>query len=282
MVKEIQYTNVRRVLDDLMDHPLLRDITLEQVVRYTIRFISKHGYPKLYKDKIEDVEIEDFRGLLPCDLISIIQVKDLHSGLCLRAMTDNFTPGMVMEGKGSDRLCAGHGRHGNKEMDDKGREIMEEAGRKKDDWHLGKDIDEWYIPHRHPHHGELAFKTQGRVIYTSFPHGVVGVAYKAVPVDDDGFPLLIDNENYLDALEAYIKKQVFTVKFDTGKISAGVLQNAQRDYAWAAGQLHAEFTIPSVSEMESLTRMFNTLIPRVREFDNGFVSLGDREWIKRH
>ena len=95
MVKELQYTSIKRVLDNLMDHPLLRDLNLEQVVRYTIRFIGIHGHPKLYQDKIEDVKIEDFKGLLPCDLISIIQVKDLDTGECLRAMTDNFTPGLI-------------------------------------------------------------------------------------------------------------------------------------------------------------------------------------------
>jgi hypothetical protein len=43
-----------------------------------------------------------------------------------------------------------------------------------------------------------------------------------------------------------------------------------------------EFLIPSQSEMEALTRSFNTLIPRVREFDKGFKHLGDREWLRKH
>ena len=101
-------------------------------------------------------------------------------------------------------------------------------------------------------------------------------------MDEDGFPLLIDNENYLACLEAYIKKQVFTTKFDQGKISSNVLQNAQQEYAWLAGQLNSELTIPSVSEMESISRMITALIPRVRQFDNGFVDLGNREYIRRH
>ena len=231
MVTEIQYTNIRRVLDDIHDHPMLNNVTLEQVVRYTIKFISKHGYSKLYQDKQEEVEIHDFRGLLPCDLISIIQVKDDKSGICLRSMTDSFIP-------------------------------KEET-------------------FRHSH-GELAFKTQGRVIFTSFPEGKVTVAYKAIPVDDEGFPLLIDNETYLDALEAYIKKQVFTVKFDQQKIAAGVLQNAQQEYAVAARLLLSEFTVPSVSEMESISRMWESLIPRVRQFDKGYKHLGSREYLRKH
>ena len=61
MVTENQYINIRRVLDDITEHPLLRDVTLEQVVRHTIRFISLHSYPALYQDKIDTVKIKDFR-----------------------------------------------------------------------------------------------------------------------------------------------------------------------------------------------------------------------------
>ena len=249
MVKEIRYTNIRRVLDNLHDHPMLREITLEQVVRYTVRFIEIFGMPKMFQDREEDVDIHEFRGLLPCDLISITQVKDGCSGICLRSMTDTFTPGLVPPPP---------------------------------------------HPHRPPHpympyiapiapgHGEAAFKTQGRIIFTSFPEGRVRIAYKAIPVDEDGFPLLIDNENYLACLEAYIKKQVFTVKFDQGKIAAGILQNAQTDYAFLAGQLQSEFQIPSYSEMQSIQNYITSILPSMRHFDNGFRDLGSREYIRNH
>jgi hypothetical protein len=53
----------------------------------------------------------------------------------------------------------------------------------------------------------------------------VAISYKSIPVDKDGFPLLIDNPVFLKALELYIKKEVFTVLFDMGKITPPVLQN---------------------------------------------------------
>ena len=255
MVTEIQYTNIRRVLDDLMDHPLLRNLTLEQVIRHTLRFISLHGYPKLYQDSIKTVDIKDFRGLLPCDLIFIIQVKDLDTGICLRSMTDSFTPGM--------RPMPSDNSHA--------RDLLNNV----------RPPVNTYIPPIKKHCEELAYKTQGRIIFTSFPEGKVEIVYKAIPVDDNGFPLLIDNETYLNALETYIKVKVFTVLFDTGKIQAGVLNNAQTEYAWAARQVEMEFTMPSVSEMESITRMFNTMIKPMTSFDKGFVNLGDREYRRR-
>lgn len=44
------------------------------------------------------------------------------------------------------------------------------------------------------------------MIYVSFPKGAVEIAYKAVKTDEDGYPMIVDNEVYIAALEAYIKK----------------------------------------------------------------------------
>lgn len=251
MVTEIQYTNISRVLDNLHDHPMLSDITLEQVVRHTIRFISKHGYAKLYQNKQEDVEIHDFRGMLPCDLISITQVRDNITGISMRAITDSYMPREHNKGKCVDP--------------------MNNVNKPKS----------WYIPSERPFPDEPAFKTQGRVIYTSFPEGLITIAYRAIPIDEDGYPLLIDDETYLDALEAYIKMKVFTVKFDQQKISAGVLQNAQADYAVASRLLLSHFTMPSPAEAEVLARAWNTMLPNMRSFSRGFKHFGEREYLKK-
>lgn len=228
MVKEIQYTSIKRVLDDLLDHPMLRDLSLDQVVRYTIRFISLNGFPKLYQNKEAVLDIENYRAVLPCDLIAINQVKDYKTQICLRAMTDTFLPA-------DKRLLT-----------------------------------------------ELSFKTQGQVLYTSFKEGQVEVSYRAIPVDENGFPLLVDNEIYIAALEAYIKKQVFTIKFDQGKVTGPVLQNAKQDYALLAGQLNSEFTIPSISEMQSISNMLTHMVPRMNEFYKGFKTLGAKEIVFTH
>lgn len=233
MIKEYQYVNIRRILDELHRHPLLSDLTLEQVISYVVSFIGIFGLPKLYQDKEEVLHIEDYRCLLPCDLISINQIKECKTGVCLRSMTDNFMP----------------------------REHYDRSAGYK-------------IPQ------ELSFKTQGQVLYVSFKTGDVSVSYKAIPVDKDGFPLLIDNPVFLKALEAYIKREAFTILFDMGKIAPVVLQNTQQQYAWLAGQLQSEFTIPSISEMESIKRSWCTLLQRTSEFNNGFKNNGDQEYIR--
>lgn len=248
MVKEIKYTSINMILDELHDHPMLKSVTLEQAVRYALTFIAKHAYPNLYQNKIENVEIENYRAALPCDLISIIQVKDLDTEVCLRAMTNTFIPGLVPE--------------------DSSRETAE--------------VPELYIPPRKVYAEEPSFKTQGRIIYTSFPKGTIQISYRALPIDENGYPKIVYNEMFIEALVAYIKVKVFTLKFDRGEIAGNVLQNAKQDYAWASGQLAAEFTIPSVSEAEALSRMSRHLIPKTREFDSGFKNAGNREYLKNH
>lgn len=233
MINEISYINIREVLSRILRHPLLQDISLEQAIQYTIDFIGIFGMPKLYQDKEEVLHIEDFRAKLPCGLISINQIKECKTGICLRSMTDTFMP---------------------REHHDR--------------------VTGYRLPQ------ELSFKTQGQVLYVSFKTGDVLVSYKAIPIDKDGFPLLIDNPVFLKALEAYIKKEEFTILFDIGKITPAVLQNTQQQYAWLAGQLQSEFTIPSISEMESIKNSWCTLIQKVSEFDSGFKSLGDKEKIR--
>lgn len=231
MVKEYNYIGIQEVLSRILRHPLLSDVTLEQAVQYVIDFIEIFGMPKLYQDKEEAIHIENYRGVMPCDLISIIQVKDIKSGICLRSMTDNFLPS-------EDNLNIIYGIK------------------------------------------EMTFKTQGQIIFTSFREGDILISYKSIPVDKDGYPLLIDNAVFLKTLEAYIKKEVFTILFDMGKVAAAVLQNTQQQYAWLAGQLQSEFTIPSISEMESIKRSWCTLLQRTSSFNNGFKDNGNQEYIK--
>lgn len=243
MINDVQYITIKEILSRVTRHPLLQNVNLEAVGQYVVDFIGIFGLPEMFEDKEVIVPIENFRGVLPCDLIAVNQVMDTCTGICLRSMTDTFMPTRHQRGK---RTIA-------------------------------------YVNYG----DEMTFKVKNRIIFTSFEHGEVKVSYKSIPVDEDGFPLIIDNSPYLLALQAYIKVQEFTILYDNGKFgynknSNQVLQNAQQEYAWRAGQLQSEFSLPSQSEMESICRMWTAMIQRTTDFDSGFKYLGDREYIRQH
>ena len=87
-----RYISIKEVLDNLLDNPLLQDLTLERVVNYTVDFIRKVGMPKLYIEKTANLEIEEYRALLPCDFHKMIQVRACKEGYnqVFRSSTDNF------------------------------------------------------------------------------------------------------------------------------------------------------------------------------------------------
>ena len=127
---------------------------------------------------------------------------------------------------------------------------------------------------------DLTYKIQGNIIYTSIENGEIEMSYKAIAVDDEGYPLLPDNSSFTRALGLYIKKEHFTILFDTGKIDFRVLQNVQKEYSWAVGDCQTEFNRLSLDEAESFYNSWRTLLLRDTEHRTGFINNGTKERIK--
>lgn len=224
-----RYISIKEVLDNLLDNPLLQDLTLERVVNYTVDFIRKVGMPKVYIEKTANLEIKECRALLPCDFHKMIQVRVFREGYSqvFRSSTDSF--------------------------------------------HLSKDKGDSH---------DLTYKLQGQDIYTSMKNGTIEIVYQAIPVDCDGYPMILDNSSFREALELYITKKRYKVLFDTGKIRGDVYSSTCQDYAFAVGQAQTSLIMPTIDEMESITNSWNTLIPRVREHSFGFINNGSKEELK--
>ena len=231
MVKEYNYINIREVLSRVLRHPLLQDVTLEQVIQYTVDFIRIVGCPRIFHERTQILHIKDYRAALPCDYESMIQVRthgeSNHKHEVFRYTTDSF--------------------------------------------HMSEDKHGSY---------DLTYKIQGGVIFTSMRDGDIEIAYNAFPIDEDGYPAIIDNSSFTRALEFYIKKQCFTVLFDQGKITPAVYNQVLQDYAWAVGQAQSDLVRPTIDQMQALTNSLNTLVPRVNEHSSGFVNNGSMEKLR--
>lgn len=224
------YINVRIILDKIMRHPLMQDITLETAVDYAVDFMRIMGVPDMFMEKTEHIEIENYRAMLPCDFYKMIQVRT-DKGAMFRHTSDSF--------------------HMSECKDDCSDRFM-----------------------------DLTYKIQGNIIYTSLKEGNIEIAYMAIAVDSEGYPLLPDNSSFTRALELYIKKQWFTILFDLGKIAPAVLQNVQQEYAWAAGDCQTEFNRLTLDKAESFYNSWRTLIIRDTEHQNGFRNNGTKERLK--
>lgn len=90
-----KYISIKVVLDNILDHPMLRDVSFERAVNHTINFMRILGCPRMFEEKVSLVNISNWRGALPCDFNDIIQVRTHEScnrkdyGV-FRHTTDNF------------------------------------------------------------------------------------------------------------------------------------------------------------------------------------------------
>lgn len=222
-------------MDRITRHPLLQDLPFETIVDYTVDFIRVVGTPKSFIEKVEIIPIKQYRGELPCDIYSIIQVRlitnecEKYRSTAFRYSTNSF--------------------------------------------HFSNDKERII---------DLTYKIQGNCIFTNIEECEIEIAYRALPTDEDGLPLIPDDSTYLRALDAYVKKQWFTIQFDLGKINPAILQKAEQDYAFYVGQAQSRMILPSIDEMESISNMWNTLVVRDNEHRKGFINSGTKEYIRIH
>ena len=219
---------------------MLRDIPFETAVEYAVDFISLLGTPAIYEEKTAIVEVNDWRGQLPCDFESMIQVRTAPTQHCGRWWGNSpFIP--------LSYRASGHSFHMSK-----------------------RKIPDVFT-------GELTYKIQGMVIFTSTKDVDVEIAYRAYQVDEEGYPLLPDNPSFLRGLENYIKLQWFTIKYDMGEIPQQVMENTQREYDWAVGDAQSEFSRLDLDHAETLFNSFKTLLPRNNEHWRAFFDNGAKE-----
>lgn len=240
----IQTTNIRRILDRVMRHPMMRDIPFETAIEYAVDFISLMGTPAIFSEKTAIVEVNDWRGQLPCDFESMIQVR-MAPGQHSNRWCNSPMPPLVYR-------ISGHSFH-------------------MSDYKALTEIT-----------GELTYKIQGMVIFTSTKDIDVEIAYRAFATDDEGYPLLPDNASFLRGLENYIKYQWFTIKFDMGEISQQVFENLKQEYCWSAGDAQSEFSRLDLDHAATLFNSFKSLLPRNGEHWRAFFDNGGYENWKRH
>lgn len=126
------------------------------------------------------------------------------------------------------------------------------------------------------------FKVQGGYLFTNISEGELEISYKAEPTDDEGLPLILDNEKYKEALKAYIKKEQFQLYFEEGKLDMRILQNAQQDYGFKVKSLFTSMALPTLEQMQSISNMWNKMHLTTKDFYQGFEINTNIDTYKQH
>lgn len=89
--------SVRAVFDKCMRHPMLQKMSLEAMVDYAIEFMEIVGVPDMFTKKTAIIDINKYKGKLPCDYYDMIQVRECRGqrSLVYESSTFNQDPGSL-------------------------------------------------------------------------------------------------------------------------------------------------------------------------------------------
>ena len=69
-----QYCSIKVIMDQLLQHSMLQDLTFETVVRDTVEFTELMGVPTIYVSKSATIKLSNYRGVLPKDWVQTEQI----------------------------------------------------------------------------------------------------------------------------------------------------------------------------------------------------------------
>lgn len=116
-------------------------------------------------------------------------------------------------------------------------------------------------------------------ITASFRYGYIGLRYLAIPVDQDGYPLIPDNVSFMDAM---VWKCAYHLSLRGHQFKNPQLNDFEACKAYwntYCLQARAEGNAPDPDMTERLGRIFNTLAPDYHQYYEDFVRLGKPEYL---
>lgn len=125
---------------------------------------------------------------------------------------------------------------------------------------------------------DLNFKIENGWFKSSFESGDIDIVYKRFPVDEEGFPLIPEEESFREALFWYVAfKYFYLKKIESDGSSFNKYSNlsseAKQNWHWYCGQAGSEAMMPDVFTLENIKRNFISLVPKINSFDTFFTNL---------
>lgn len=129
---------------------------------------------------------------------------------------------------------------------------------------------------------DYIYTIRGGYIKTNQESGFLQITYHAIPTDLDGYPLVPDNESYIEALYWYCVMKLYYPKWVTGSIRDAVYYDARRSWNYYRKQAYGEAMMPDKGQLESIKNSWLRLIPNINEYDTSMSNIGQQEVVYNH
>jgi hypothetical protein len=135
-----------------------------------------------------------------------------------------------------------------------------------------------------PHNQDFypKYKLNNNYMFTNFKSGFVEMAYKALPIDDMGMPMIPDDMRFIKAVEWYLISRLDYKRYRSTRLPSDekIFEHSDREASWYIGSARSKGLSPDVAKMESIKRMILRSIPKINEFNSGFKRADNQEQRK--
>jgi hypothetical protein len=274
---------------DKMYRDFAWDYTLQfnDILEWLGEALRELKVPCFYVDKVTDnnkdlnhqdfINIEDGRGKLPCDLFSITQTAAAvkvntslnKSNIAGLVYVDYNSEQSCYTGDGSmlcNSLIASNNNCNKEEECYTFLPMRWDTNTFYKSYH-GTDID-FRV------NSDLTYTVNNNYIFTSFKTGKVAMAYKAVPTDENGLPMIPDNQSVINYVTWYIGNKIAFQLYLTDKYTPQKYEEFKSYLALYYQKAKNEGKMPkNLDEWESYKNQRLRTIPKFFEHKKFFGNL---------
>jgi len=278
-----RYISIHQVVENVFRDAGFDKVDWESAIAWTVQLMGKIGITYQYIEidtngegyNPPPISVENYRGMLPTGFVNIksarrVQIDDLGNIVDFRPMiasTDVYHQTNLEEEYNNPTAYDPVARVTNFTLDEYGDLEAEDNFIQQDKINYTNTLPNTY-------------KIQGDYIFTDFKEGNIELVYTSYPIDNEGFPMIPDDEKYISALEYYITYKLDWKRWRRNPASPGlkaVVNDSEQQYLFAVASARTKAHIPSVDQMESLKNMWLRSIPKPNEHSNGFKTLNIQE-----
>jgi hypothetical protein len=121
--------------------------------------------------------------------------------------------------------------------------------------------------------------TPGGWIKTNQESGYLMMSYQAIPLDGEGYPLVPDDQSFLEALYWYINMKLMYPDWVAGRVRDAVYYDARRSWNYYCKQAYGNAMMPSADQLESFKNSWLRLVPEIKQHSDFFSTLGQEQVV---
>jgi len=253
MIGQGTYTSIYRIMEEMnQDFKFLSgDIDWQDLLTWMGKFIGLIGAPKLYCDKTTGehpmtphIACTEHLGSLPMDFVSLLPggVRDAVTHEVYQPGTDAFT------------------------------ESYSKAARTASQSEVTQKVEQPVY-----YGGLKTYRINDYNITISESDATIEIAYKAFKIDDNGYPMLPDNERVVEGCKWFIAEKVAFNLWGAKILDDKVWDEIKTMRDWYVGSAQSAAIQMTPDEMETFSRAWVRLNPVKHMFEHSWRFAGVRE-----